>query len=224
MIRCALLFLSFLLVVACQTRGTEGLPTALPTINPVQTVGAPGERLAPLDIISVSVFGAPDLNGDYQVDFEGKLKLPLIGEVQAAGRTPLGLAGLLEQKYEESYLQNAEVTVLMKTAREQFITVDGAVQKPGQYPLTGKTTLMQAVALSGGVSEDTANMKRVVVFREVEGVRHVAGFNLADIRDGTFPDPEIVQNDIVIVDGSNLRRDYRDIVRAIPVLTIFRPF
>lgn len=223
MVRLAILFISIFAMFACQTRGTEGLPTALPTIDPVQTVGAPGERLAPLDIISVSVFGAPDLTGDYQVDFEGKLKMPLIGEVQAAGRTPLGLAGLLEQKYEESYLQNAEVTVLMKEAREQFITIDGSVENPGQYPLTGKTTLMQAVALSGGIDE-FANLKRVVVFREVEGVRHVAGFNLADIRDGTFPDPEIVQNDIVIVDGSNLRRDYRDLVRAIPVLTIFRPF
>lgn len=200
------------------------MPTALPqVVDPVKTVGAPGERLAPLDIITVSVFGAPDLNGDYQVDFEGKLKMPLIGEVQAAGRTPLGLAGMLEQRYEESYLQNAEVTVLMKEAREQFVTIDGSVAKPGQYPLTGKTTLMQAVALSGGVDE-FANLKRVVVFREVDGVRHVAGFNLAEIRDGTFPDPEIMQNDIVIVDGSDLRRDYRDVVRAIPVLTIFRPF
>lgn len=223
MVRLAILFMSIFAMSACQTRGTEGLPTALPTADPVQTVGAPGERLAPLDIITVSVFGAPDLKGDYQVDFEGKLKMPLIGDVQAAGRTPIGLAGLLEQKYEQTYLQNAEVTVLMKEAREQFITIDGSVETPGQYPLTGKTTLMQAVALSGGVDE-FANLKRVVVFREVEGVRHVAGFNLADIRDGTTPDPEIVQNDIVIVDGSDLRRDYRDIVRAIPVLTIFRPF
>lgn len=212
-----------LMSVACQTRGTEDLATSLPVSTVLEDISAPGERIAALDIITVSVFGAPDLGGDYQVDFEGKLKLPLIGEVEAKGLTPLTLAGNIENRYEENYLQSAEVTVLMKEAREQFVTVDGSVGAPGQYAIKGKTTLMQAVALAGGADE-FANLKRVVVFREIKNTRHVAGFSLNKIRDGTQPDPELRRGDIVIVDGNSARRDYRDLVGAVPILALFRPF
>jgi len=221
-------FSSFVLA-SCASRGTGDLLTELPpqvtTVagSDVLTSTTARETLGPLDVITVKVFGAPDLSGDYQVDYEGKLKLPLINEVDAMGQTRLSLARVLKSKYEENYLQNAEVTILMKNSRDRTFAIDGSVARPGRYPIKVETSLMEAIATSGGVDE-YANLKRVVVFREVNGEKYVAGFNLKSIRDGDTPDPEIAKDDIIIVDGSKLPEARREIISSLPLLAFFRPF
>src|SRR6187401_3111089 len=74
---------------------------------PDSTISAPiesGYRIAPMDTLSIRVFGMPDLTGDYQVDLRGNIGMPLIGEVAALDRTPTELDALLTQKYSEKYL------------------------------------------------------------------------------------------------------------------------
>jgi len=198
-------------------------PAVIAESSAPNTIDAPQETLGPLDVITVKVFGAPDLGGDYQVDYEGKLKLPLIDEVDALGQTRLTLAKVLEGKYEESYLQNAEVTILLKSSRDRTFTVDGSVSRPGRYAIENKTSLMEAIATSGGVDQH-ANLNRVLVFREIDGVRNIAGFSLKDIRDGEMSDPEIIKDDIIVVDGSQIKDGYKELLRSLPLLAFFGPF
>ena len=199
---------------AVQTTTTLSVPD---TTLPIQSGDV---RIGPMDLLDISVFGAPDLDNSYQVDFEGKLKLPLIGTIPAAGFTASQLATNLERRLGETYLQDPDVTVRVSEASKRFMTVDGSVQKPGMYPVEGQLTLLQAIALSGGPS-DNANTRRVVVFRQIEGKRHAAGFDLKEIRQGNAEDPIVYANDIIVVDGSEARRTYGDFLRSVPLLALF---
>lgn len=220
---------SYLFLVSCASRGTGGLLTELPpqvTLVEGKYVANSDtlqETLAPLDVLNIKVFGAPDLGGDYQIDYKGNLKLPLIEEVHALGQTRLSLARVLETKLEESYLQNAEVAIVMKSARFRTFSVDGSIAKPGRYPMKEKTSLMEAIAMSGGVDK-YANLNRIVVFREVNDQKYIAGFNLKSIRDGETADPQIEKDDIIVVDGSKLPEARREILSSLPLLALFRPF
>jgi polysaccharide export outer membrane protein len=115
---------------------------------------------------------------------------------------------------------------MMKTAVSKTITVDGAVGLPGVFPIQGATTLVKAVATARGLTEN-ANPRRVIVFRNIDGKRMAAQFDLQQIRRAEAPDPEIFGNDIVIVDGNTSRSAYREILGALPLvglLNVFRPF
>jgi len=209
---------------ACQSGGATGQAVQLAdhlsvpdTTLPVQSGDV---RVGPMDLLEISVFGAPDLDNSYQVDFEGKLKLPLIGSVQAAGYTAAQLATQLEKRLAENYLQDPDVTVRIMETRKRYVTVDGSVSKPGMYPVEGQLTLLQAIALSGGPT-DGANPRRVVIFRQIDGKRNAAGFDLREIRKGNAQDPIVYANDIVVVDGSEARRTYGDILRTVPLLALF---
>jgi polysaccharide export outer membrane protein len=101
--------------------------------------------------------------------------------------------------------------------------VDGAVKASGSFPINGSLTLMQAIALSGGTSED-ANLRRVAVFRTVSGQRQAAAFDLQEIRRGRSIDPPVFAGDIVVVDGSAVKETQKRILSNLPILSIFRPF
>ena len=193
---------------------------------PDSTISAPieeGYRIAPMDTLSVRIFGMPDISGDYQVDLRGNIGMPLIGEVAALDRTPSELDAVLTQKYSEKYLENPDITVGIKEATGHNITVDGSVQKPGTYPVVGPMTLMQAVALAEGVDE-MANAHRIAIFRTIDGRRQAAAFDLVSIRKGQMPDPQVYSGDIVIVDGSGIKEAQKKLFQSIPLLNIFRPF
>lgn len=177
-------------------------------------------RIAPQDRLLISVYGVPELGGEYIVDQDGNVKIPLIGEVPAIGYSQNKFANILESALEESYLQNADVTVLIEESIARQITVDGAVEDPGQYPVEGKMHLLQAIAVAGGPDEN-ANPKRVVIFREINGQRMAAAFDLTAIRRGEAQDPLVYGNDIVVVDGSAIRSEYGNIIRTLSTLALF---
>jgi polysaccharide export outer membrane protein len=114
--------------------------------------------------------------------------------------------------------------VVVKEALSQRITVEGAVQQPGVYPIEGRTTLMQALALARGSDPARSNEKKVVVFRTVNGQRMAAGFNMDEIRRGKMEDPQVYGNDIIVVDSNNAKGFLRDVISAVPLLAIFHPF
>jgi polysaccharide biosynthesis/export protein len=181
------------------------------------------QRLSPLDKIRVTVFQVADLSGEFQVDAAGNIQFPLIGTVSAQGKTPIELQAEITRQLSARYLNQPDVQVAVIEQSEQTITVDGAVREPGVRPIRGATTLMRAVALAKGTTED-ANPARVLVFRTINGERMAAAFDLQSIRRAESEDPPIYGNDIVIVDGSNSRRLWRDIMQSLPVLGMFRPF
>ena len=173
-----------------------------------------------MDMLRVKVFGVSELDGNYQVDHLGRMKMPLIGEVEAKGYTALQLAGILERRLEENYLQDADVTIMVEESLGEQVTVEGSVNKPGMFPVKGQIRLLQAVAIAGGPS-DQANPRKVVIFRQIEGKRMAAGYDLKAIRNGEAEDPVVFGNDIIVVDGSEARRTYGDVLRSIPLLGFF---
>jgi len=182
-----------------------------------------GYKIAPMDTLTVKVFRMPDLSGDYEVDLAGHISMPLIGEVIAYDLTTAQLDAALTQRLGEKYLENPDVSVGIKSSTRRSVTVDGAVNKAGSYPVFGPTTLMQAVAVAGGTRED-ANARRVAIFRTISGKRQAAAFDLTSIRRGETPDPEIYAGDIVVIDGSALKAAQKQILNSMPLLSIFRPF
>ncbi|MEO0882825.1 MAG: polysaccharide biosynthesis/export family protein [Pseudomonadota bacterium] len=219
------LVLALPILAACSSGGQSTIPYALaqplsPPDTTLQVHQVEDLRIAPQDRLAISVYGVPALQGDYVVDEDGEIKMPLIGEISATGLTQNEFASVLEDALEESYLQNADVTVLIEDSAMRRITVDGAVEAPGQYPVEGKMHLLQAVAIAGGPDEN-ANPKRVVIFREINGQRMAAAFDLTAIRRGEAEDPIVYGNDIVVMDGSAIRTEYGNIIRTLTTLALF---
>lgn len=182
-----------------------------------------GYQIAPMDTLGVRIFGMADLSGDYQVDLRGNVSMPLIGDVMAMNLTPAALDDILTRKYSEKYLENPDISVGIKLSAGRNITVDGAVTKGGMFPAIGPMTLMQSVALAGGVDEATANPRRVAIFRTINGQRQAAAFDLVSIRRGETDDPRVYAGDIIVVDGSSIKETQKQIFQAFPLLSIFRP-
>jgi polysaccharide export outer membrane protein len=190
--------------------------------SPTPQALASDYKIAPMDTLTIRVFGLADLSGDYQVDLLGNVAMPLIGDVAAIDLTPAQLDQRLTEKFGQKYLQNPDISVGIKSSAGRFVTVDGAVKKGGAYPVLGKITLMQAVALAGGTDEH-ANQRRVAIFRTIGGERQAAAFDLLSIRHGEMPDPPVYSGDIVVVDGSNLKEAQKKFFQSIPLFAIFSP-
>ena len=188
-----------------------------------QIVSNASHPIGALDTLTVSVFQVESLTGEYKVDAQGKIDYPLLGSVQALGRTTQELRQDIAAGLSKKYLQSPNVQVAIKERAEQTITVDGSVRTPGQFIVKGPTTLLQAVAMAKGTTED-ANPSRVVVFRTIRGERLAGAFDLQDIRRAKAEDPVIYGNDIVIVDGSRARQVYKDLMGSLPLLGLLRPF
>ena len=215
-----------LLVGACADTAGGPIPYNVALGSPDAPTVAPlgsDYRIAPMDTVSVKVFKSQDISGDYQVDLTGNISLPLVGEVPAANLTTAQLDQRLTEKLGEKYFQNPDVSVGIKASTRHSVTVDGAVKQAGTFPIAGPTSLMQAVALAGGTSED-ANARRVAVFRTIGGQRQAAAFDLAAIRHGQSQDPQIYAGDIVVVDGSAIKEGFKRVMQSFPMLSIFRPF
>jgi polysaccharide export outer membrane protein len=223
----ALLAFSVLLAGCAGTNYKRAdIPTAGPEFlaQPEQLFGENRDhRLGPSDLVTVAVYRAPEFSGDYRVDAAGQIMMPLIGLMDVQGMTTIDLADDLRQRLSGRYYVNPDVSVALKESNSQRIVVDGSVGNPGAYPLPGRTTLMEAIARAGGVGPNS-NLRRVVIFRTVNGQRMVAAFDLAAIREAQAEDPEVFAQDIIIVDGSRTRQALRDFFQTIPILGLFRPF
>jgi polysaccharide export outer membrane protein len=206
---------------ACSSGVTSNIPVwDMPIPDTTMLTSGDDLRIAPFDVVEIKVFGVDDLNGPYQVDPDGKIKFPLIGVIDAQGFSVFELAARIEEKLQVGFLRDPQVTVRISETSGQQMTVEGAVGKPGMYPVRGRLSLLQAVAIAGGPSPG-ADSSKVVIFRTVEGKRMAAAFDLLKIRAGQAEDPLVYGNDIIVMDGSGLRAGYDEFIRAIPVLGLF---
>jgi polysaccharide biosynthesis/export protein len=178
-------------------------------------------KIAALDVVEITVFGVPDLSRTTQVSTNGMITLPLINAVKAGGKTQSQLEKEIARKLEAGYLQSPQVTVFVKEYNSQKITVDGAVQKPGIFPVSGQTSLMQAIALAEGLSA-VADPSGILIFRTVGEKRLAARFDLKQVRSGKIPDPILKAGDIVMVDESATRTTLRDVKEALPLSGLFQ--
>jgi len=214
-----------LVLAACaDTRGGSipyDQPLAAPDEVTFQTL-ANDYKIAPMDKLTIKVFKMEDLTGDYDVDLAGNISLPLVGQIQAANLTTAQLDDQLTQKLGDKYLEHPDVSVAIKSSTAHVVTVDGAVKDGGSFPVAGPTSLIRAIAMAKGTTED-ANARRVAVFRTIGGKRQAAAFDLTSIRRGEAPDPEIFPGDIIVVDGSKVKAAQKTILQSIPLLAIFGP-
>ncbi len=182
-------------------------------------------RIGPLDVLSVNVFQEPELTFEkLEVDAGGNLAFPLIGEVEAAGKTASQLSNEITERLNTRYLRNAQVTVLVSSSVSQNITVEGNVVEPGVYEIPGgSTTLLQAIARAKSPTR-TARNSEIAVFRMVNGERMGAVFDLGEIREGRAPDPELRGGDVVVVGFDALKGTFRDVLSAAPLFGIFTRF
>lgn len=230
MIGIAGLALAVISATACASPGVAtGAPPSQPTF---QSAGGPPQqavtqdyRIGPLDKLNITVFQVKDLTlEEVQVDGSGRVFLPLIGSVVAAGKTTQELSAEIADRLRGQFLQSPQVAVWVAEAISQKVTVDGSVVQPGVYTMSGPTTLLQAVAMARGPDLKYANLSRVAIFRTINGQRNAAVFDLKAIRAGKAPDPAILGNDVVVVEGSTAKGVFREILAALPGLAIFRPY
>jgi len=149
--------------------GTTAYGAPLPrTIAMPQAAGAQpvegGYTLGPGDKVRVTIFGEQDLSGEYQLDGNGNIRLPLIGMTRAIGYTAGGLEAAIRAALVPNYLRNPRINVEITGYRPIYVV--GAVQKPGQYSYVNDMTLLNAVALAGGF---TPQAKNSVVYLRHEG-------------------------------------------------------
>lgn len=177
-------------------------------------------RVGALDLLTIDVFGLPELKRDVRVSASGDFSLPLAGTLHAQGLTLVELQGEIAKRLGEKYLENPQVTVFVKEYVSQRVTVEGAVRMPGVMSLSGRTSLLQVVAMAGGPDRE-ANLKGVVIYRSIGERRRAAVFDLRKIRNGELVDPEVLANDVVVVDYSGSRSALRDFLQSTPLLAIF---
>lgn len=153
----------FLLLAACASNA-RNIPAANPA-DPKVSVAVPGDsyRIQPGDMLDIKFFYSPELNEQLPVRPDGRIALQLAQEVQAAGATPAELTAVLMEKYAKE-LKRPDVVVIVRSFGNQRIYVDGEVAKPGLIPLTGPTTVLQAIAQAGGFVY-TGNATDVVLIR-----------------------------------------------------------
>lgn len=191
--------------------------------SPALAALEPGYKISPLDKLKVNVFQVEDLSGEYEVDLTGNIALPLIGSIRAVDLTTEQLDAKLTQALGEKYLQSPDVSVGVTSSSTRLVTVEGSVREPGMFPVNGPLTLIQVIARAKGTDEN-ANPRRVAIFRQIQGQRMAAAFDLTDIRRGKVEDPRIYSGDIVVVDGSRVKEIQRQVLQSIPILSLFRPF
>jgi polysaccharide export outer membrane protein len=128
-----------------------------------------GYRIGPGDVLRVTVYGHEDLNRVSVVSSDGRMPFPLVGEVQAAGLTPTELEASLRQLLGKDYLVDPQVTVAVQEYRSQKVFVLGEAEKPGTYPLTGRSTLLDVLSQAGGPNKAAGRQVVVVRFPKSEG-------------------------------------------------------
>lgn len=176
--------------------------------------------ITPLDRLQVSVFREPELSvEDVQVDEGGRVLLPLVGPMSAAGKTTEALSAEISEKLRK-YIREPQVSVTVKQAAVRRVTVAGSVMEPGVYPMEGRTTLLQAVALAKGPSQ-VASLNQTIIFRTVNGQRTAARFDLDKIARGKDADPEVLPGDTVAIGSSKFKTAWRDIVLTMRSFNVF---
>jgi len=160
--------------------------------------------LGPEDVLEITVWRSTDLTRDVTVRPDGKISLPLIGDVPAMGKTAAQLAGDISAKLKE-YKENPQVSIVVKAVNSYAFFVLGEIMKPGKYPLRIKTTLLQAITIASGFTPMAARNK-IVVFRFGKNgqVKVKVSYDDIVLRDGSNQNIELKPGDQIVVPSENM--------------------
>jgi len=171
-------------------------------------------KISPQDILQIAVFQIKDLDSAVQVGEDGNIALPLLGKVQVRGQTTFQAEQTIASKLREKYLQSPQVTVSIKQYGKR-ITVSGEVKTPRVMPDDGNTTLTQAIATAGGLS-DLGDPTRVHIARSRDQKVQDEIYNLDQIQAGKAKDPLLKGGDIVVAEQSGTRVALKTVKDLLP--------
>lgn len=164
------------LLGACAAGGPTGLEPA-PEVNV-----ATAYQLAPGDKVRINVYGHPDISGEFDVDGTGAVTFPLLGQVQAAGRTVAALKETVADRLDEDYIVDPRVSVEVLTYRPFYVL--GQVERPGSYPYQPGMTVRQAIALAGGYTRRASTSSMLLIRPAEEGTKEYAAAESTTILPG----------------------------------------
>jgi protein involved in polysaccharide export with SLBB domain len=169
---------------------------------PAGIARADEQIIAPGDMLSVTVLGEPDLTKKVIVDIQGKITLPLAGEIEVGGVTPTEASARLRNSLTK-YVKNPQVTIEVAEAAKRMVVISGAVKTPGVYQIDGSTTLMAGLTLAGGYTPE-ADLSKVTVTRGPKK-DNVMNIDLTQFMSGANPEQNIAlqANDTVVVPERN---------------------
>lgn len=180
-------------------------------------------KIGSQDLMDISVYGQPELGRTVRVNTKGMISLPLIGHVEAVGLTAQGLEQRIAERLSEKFLQDPQVTVFIKEFTTLRFTVEGAVNKPGVYPLVGQMTLLRALAVAGGQGA-LSDLSEVMLFRiGTNGERATVTYDVDKIRHGEVFDPLVQNDDLIVVKRSKSRTALKDSLLG-DILQTLNPF
>ena len=167
--------------------------------KPVSATTDPGYVIGAQDELYISVWKEPDVTRTVPVRPDGKISLPLINDIQAAGLTPVQLAALITEKLNK-YLTEPQVTIIVTATNSRRIFIMGEVGRPGAYALLPDMTILQALSGAGGFSQ-FANLKGIYVLRNENGKQVKYPFNYKEVIKGERPQQNILlkPGDTVVV-------------------------
>lgn len=179
-------------------------PAKVKPVPPPQNSGAsvvvePGFTIGPEDVLGILVWRDQELTSDVTVRPDGMVALPLIRDVRAAGLTPNELAERIQTSLRE-YIADASVTVVVRQMNSRKVFITGEVAKPGAYPLASAMTVMQLIAVAGGITE-FAEADGISVLRVENGQTKTLPFAYKDVTKGKKPAQNILlkPGDTVVV-------------------------
>ena len=189
-----------------QTRTTNGnvdetVAAPAPASSPASatsTLAATGYVIGPDDVLVVNVWKEPELSRSVVVRPDGKITLPLLKDMDASGSTPEQLQSRIEKGLSD-YVSKPSVTVIVQEAKSHKFNILGAVQKPGTYILTGPMTVLDAIALAGGLRE-WAKAKSIYILRVgPDGSRKRIPFDYKKVVKGLSEDALLEIRDTIVV-------------------------
>jgi polysaccharide export outer membrane protein len=187
-----------LMVIVAIAPAVSAQQTARPAAAATMAANLPPNYvIGPDDVLGIVFFGDEGLTGDVVVRPDGKISVPLLHDIQAAGLTPEALRDSL-MKAGARYLESPNATVVVRQINSRKVFITGRVQRSGPYVLTAPTTVLQLIALAGGLT-DWAEEDQIVVMRSENGrqVRHK--FNYKDVIGG-----KKLQQNIVLEPGDTI--------------------
>ena len=155
--------------------------------------------IGPGDVIQLLVWKEPDFSGSFGVRFDGRITVPLVGDVQAAGRTPPEFSAFIEERLRR-FLEVPQVTATVAEANSARYFVIGKVNNQGAFPYIGPIRVVQALALAGGFQE-FASLSKIFVIREVNGNLTYLPVNYKQIEDdrNLRPNIPLLSGDTIVV-------------------------
>jgi len=178
---------------------TENPPVVSPTIEPAK----PHDDSFVIgndDVLSISVWKEPDLSRSIPVRSDGRISLPLVGDLQAAGLTPLKLEEDIANKL-QPYIAAPEVAVMVQQINSQKFNILGKVAKPGSYPLTNSATVLDAIALAGGCRDFAKQGSIYILRKDPNGGESRLPFNYKEVIKGknTAQNVKLQPHDTIVI-------------------------